>query len=822
MKRIGSPAPSARGDARRAPREALAAADVLAFVERSAAALARHEALLDRLDATLGDGDHGSNMTIGFAAAVPVARAGLAERPDDVGELLRLLGHSLVASVGGASGPLYGTAFIEAGFALAGQRRASPAELAGALEEGQAGLVRRGRCAVGDKTILDALAPAVQALRAGAEAGDPLDACIAAAAAAAAAGMRSTDPARRPAGPRPAPRRAFARSSGPRRNVLLPDHRRDGARRPGGAPQVTGERRRTSRTRGGRTSSGVASARDDLAALRARVRELEAERRRIFEDAQREADAVFSQYQLSQLLAAGGTVDELAAAVLAEVARASGASGAALWLAAPGSRALDLVALFPGTGEEPVGPGWATVPRRLQDAASAASWAAAGGWSGVALPEGRALGEGAPVPGPGVVGYLAIRADAATTLVPDHDRYLGSVRLELAITLRAAQLRASFTREQATLAAILEGATDAIVAVDRSRRVVRLNAAAAALVQTSASAGTGMRCSEFLGCARPHPDPATAAGAVYEAGPELLCGSRCPFAEVLETGGPIVGREIAVRRRDGGSIPVAASVSRMPTPDGGAVAVIRDLRAAQALDDAKASFVAAVSHELRTPLALIDGYTQSLIHLDLDRSTARRHAQRIADAARRLATLVDDIIDISQLESDALILRRTPVAIEGLIRAYVGERADGLDARSIAVSMPHGLPPVDIDATRIRQVIGNLVQNAEKHAGTHAPVEIRARRHDLATIVVTVADGGRGIAASDRDRVFERFYRGGPARESQVPGSGLGLYLCRRIVEAHGGWIRLDATTRGTSISMGLPVALLAGRETGARSGEHA
>jgi signal transduction histidine kinase len=76
--------------------------------------------------------------------------------------------------------------------------------------------------------------------------------------------------------------------------------------------------------------------------------------------------------------------------------------------------------------------------------------------------------------------------------------------------------------------------------------------------------------------------------------------------------------------------------------------------------------------------------------------------------------------------------------------------------------------------------------------------------------VVTVVDDGRGIAPEDQDHVFERFYRGSTARDGQVPGSGLGLYLCRRIVEAHGGWIRLDATTRGTSISFGLPVALAA------------
>jgi len=194
MKRIGSPASRPRADAARTQQAALSAPDVVGFVERAAATLARHEALLDRLDAALGDGDHGSNMRIGFVAAVPVARAALAERPDDVGELLRVLGHSLVASVGGASGPLYGTALIEAGFALAGRPTAGPADLAAALQAGQAGLVRRGRCVVGDKTILDALDPAVRALREHAAAGEPLGACLAAAAGAAAAGMRSTIP----------------------------------------------------------------------------------------------------------------------------------------------------------------------------------------------------------------------------------------------------------------------------------------------------------------------------------------------------------------------------------------------------------------------------------------------------------------------------------------------------------------------------------------------------------------------------------------------------------------------------------------------------
>jgi signal transduction histidine kinase len=550
------------------------------------------------------------------------------------------------------------------------------------------------------------------------------------------------------------------------------------------------------------------------AALEARVQELEAERRRVFEDAQREADAVFAQYQLSQLLAAGGRVDEIAAAVLAEVARASGAAGAALWLAGPAGPSLALVATFPGDPVDPVGRGWAAVPRELADTAAAARWAAAGGWSGIVLPEGRAVGQGEPAAGPaGAVGYLAVRGDGAVPLGADHARYLASVRLELAVTLRAAQLRASLAREQATLAAILDGATDAIVAVDASRHVVRLNAAAAALVGTPTRAGTGMRCADFLGCRSTSPGgPDGRRASRSSRGDELLCGAHCPFDEVLETGRPIVAREIDVRHRDGTAIPVAASVSRMPVPDGGAVGVLRDLRASRSLDDAKTSFVAAVSHELRTPLALIDGYTQSLLHLDLDAVTARRHLERIVGATERLKALVDDIIDVGQLENDALALRRTPVALDGLLRAFLAERAETPGAQPVHLEAPRGLPPVDVDATRVRQVVANLVQNAEKHAGRSAAIEMRARQLDPSTVVLTVVDGGLGIAPEDRDHVFERFYRGGGARDGQVPGSGLGLYLCRRIVEAHGGWIRLDATTRGTSVSLGLPVA---GSESG-------
>jgi dihydroxyacetone kinase-like protein len=141
---------------------AIDAADLRSAMVRVRRTIDRHAPALTRLDAVLGDGDHGDNLSIGFRAVEDV----LAGLPDGTlpGELLRAVGHCLVSAVGGASGPLYGTAFIEAGF-RAGAAAVIDGPLAAAmLEAATDGLARRGRCAVGDKTILDALRPAATAL----------------------------------------------------------------------------------------------------------------------------------------------------------------------------------------------------------------------------------------------------------------------------------------------------------------------------------------------------------------------------------------------------------------------------------------------------------------------------------------------------------------------------------------------------------------------------------------------------------------------------------------------------------------------------------
>lgn len=175
------------------PPGAFTAADVRAFLLRCGRAVRRHQAALTALDTALGDGDHGDNMALGFRAIDELmATPGAHEM--SAGELLRQAGHTLVASVGGASGPLYGTAFLEAGFLVSAQPDLEASDLAAALVAAADALARRGRCQVGDKTILDTLGPAADAFAGAVAAGEDVTTAAQAMFKAAYAGMRSTRP----------------------------------------------------------------------------------------------------------------------------------------------------------------------------------------------------------------------------------------------------------------------------------------------------------------------------------------------------------------------------------------------------------------------------------------------------------------------------------------------------------------------------------------------------------------------------------------------------------------------------------------------------
>jgi signal transduction histidine kinase len=417
----------------------------------------------------------------------------------------------------------------------------------------------------------------------------------------------------------------------------------------------------------------------------------------------------------------------------------------------------------------------------------ARSWVTRHGWHGVSLDERRDLGDGRL--GARVVGFLGLRPADGARLPADRIRLLALVRHELAIAFRAAQLRAELAGEQALLAAILDGASEGIIAVDRRRRVVRVNRAALALLRERKPA-TGASCEEVLGC--------RVAGA-------LRCGETCRFAEVLRGPGGQAETELLLEAGDGGAIPVGAAFSAMDGPEGGAVVVLRDLRAERAAEELRASFLAAVSHELRTPLALITGYVDSLLDLGLDPAAQRRSVERIGGAAARLQALVDELLDLTQLEHASLALHRSRVDVGELLETMTGGLGEWPGMPPVRVEVPAGLPPVYVDGVRVGHVVVNLVDNARRYGGQGAIV-IRARRH-RGTVVVTVEDEGPGIPPEERPLVFDRLYRGRAARVAHPGGTGLGLHVCRRLIEAHGGRIWIEPEAGRSAISFTLPVS---------------
>lgn len=515
----------------------------------------------------------------------------------------------------------------------------------------------------------------------------------------------------------------------------------------------------------------------ERSAFEGRIAALEREAKRAFDDAQREADTLFAQYQLSQLVASGGSAKELAGAVLLELTRLAAGDEGAIWLGDRTGEPLQLMARIGSTND---------LPEHFADAAAARRWA--GG-----RPDLRFVVL-SDEPSPTIV---AIRAADGRALDEDGIRVAQLARHELAVAFAGARLREALEREGHDLAAIVDGATDVIVQVDEACRITRLNPAGQRLLGLTNAEAVGRPCGEALGC--------EAAGGHRDA--------NCPLAETIRTGQPIGYLETAIRGVQG-PIKVAGGYSPGMSRPGGmrATAILRDLSAAEALEQLREGFVATVSHELRTPIALIRGYAETLLAFDLEPEQHREYLERIQGLTERLGALISQILDATHLDADPLILERTPVAFASLVARLHGDLALTGDDRRLATDLPSDLPPIEVDPSRVGRILENLVGNALKYAPDESPVVVRAV---VATpwLQVHIDDEGIGVPESDRPLVAEPFHRAWNVRESRIPGTGLGLYICRRLVEAHGGSLtigdRPDGRT-GTRVTFTLP--LLAGR----------
>jgi signal transduction histidine kinase len=233
---------------------------------------------------------------------------------------------------------------------------------------------------------------------------------------------------------------------------------------------------------------------------------------------------------------------------------------------------------------------------------------------------------------------------------------------------------------------------------------------------------------------------------------------------------------------------------------------IATLEAQRELARMQDEFVSTVSHELRTPLGFIKGYTTTLLRNDAEWDSAARleFLKIIDEEADRLRELIDNLLDSSRLESGTLSMTLEPVRLSTLLRDTVSRAQALYPGMPLRIDVPDELPIMQVDATRLSQVLDNLLSNADKYA-QGAEVTVSARVEGAA-VVVRVRDLGPGIPPQHQSRLFERFFRV-PGAKSMIRGTGLGLYICRKIVEAHGGEILVESVAGGgTCFAFSLPL----------------
>jgi PAS domain S-box-containing protein len=226
------------------------------------------------------------------------------------------------------------------------------------------------------------------------------------------------------------------------------------------------------------------------------------------------------------------------------------------------------------------------------------------------------------------------------------------------------------------------------------------------------------------------------------------------------------------------------------------------------LSKMKSDLLATVSHELRTPLATIKGYSTMILDYfsKLTSDETREYLKSIDNSTDRLSKLVDNLLETSRLEAGLLHLEKAPVSLMQLIQGVAAEASIRDNKRHVFTAKGRKLPRVNIDAKRIRQVLDNLIDNATKYAPAGTEIEIAVKLADN-ELIINVTDHGPGIPAEELSNIFDRMYRIEQRVYSGADGMGLGLYICQRLVSAHGGRIWAESTVgQGSTIKFTLPI----------------
>ena len=287
-----------------------------------------------------------------------------------------------------------------------------------------------------------------------------------------------------------------------------------------------------------------------------------------------------------------------------------------------------------------------------------------------------------------------------------------------------------------------------------------------------------------------------------------------PTARAIRTGETVRAEEMVIHLPDGQAITTVINATPVRSAEGEIVSVIatmQDMTPLEELERLRAEFLAMVSHELRMPLTAIKGSAASALSSTSPLNPAETYQffRIIDEQADHMRSLINDLLDVTRIEAGALSITPETSSVASLVDQARAAFLGGGAANSVEVDLPPDLPPVAADRQRVVQVLTNLLSNASKYSPASSTITVTASRQD-SHVAVSVADGGRGVSAEELPQLFRKFLRiNGADGKTEVGGEGLGLAICKGIVEAHGGriWAESDGLGLGTRFTFTIPVA---------------
>jgi len=394
-----------------------------------------------------------------------------------------------------------------------------------------------------------------------------------------------------------------------------------------------------------------------------------------------------------------------------------------------------------------------------------------------------------------LIGYIFIFRTRGAAFSPNDRQVLSAFADQTAIAVHNARLYQEVSAERERLNAIIENSGDGVMIINPYRIIQTWNRALTNLTGISAEQAIGRPCYEILNL-RTKPGVS-------------LCHTACPLIHPPEDGR--LYAEGQHRRADGLAITLADNYSPQINAEGEVtqfVANVRDMTHLREAEELKQTLLSVISHELKTPVSIIKGYAGTLAREDAnwDKATLADGLAVIEEEADRLNRLITNFLEASRLQAGGFELKLSLLNLEEMARASVEKLQTTTTKHTFTITFPASFPLIHGDFERLGEVITNLLGNAIKYSPEGGLIEIGGEAGSLHTVRLFVKDRGIGIPPAEQERIFDRFHRVDNRLARQTPGTGLGLYLVKAVVEAHNGKVWVESTAgKGSTFWVELP-----------------